>query len=76
MHGSLIGLVPGSFVVVLIQNHCWYKTVNGEEIENAYRTVKTRRQNNLNQNKANAIGYSEELNQNKEESDLLFEGID
>lgn len=39
MNGALIGLVPKSMVVVLIENHRWYeqkKATNGMSIEEAF----------------------------------------
>lgn len=41
MHGSLIGLVPKHFIIVLIENHCWYehsRTTKGKDISSRYTT--------------------------------------
>lgn len=41
MHGSLIGMVPKHFIIVLIENHCWYemsRTKTNVKIEEAYQT--------------------------------------
>lgn len=45
MYGSLIGLVPKHFIIVLIENHYWYEhgTTNmGGEIDLAYNTARKR----------------------------------
>lgn len=45
MYGSLIGLIPKSFVVVLIENHQWYelkKASDGMNISDKYQTIQTR----------------------------------
>jgi len=45
MHGSLIGLVPKHFIIVLIENHYWYeynRTSSGGEIDEAFTTSKRR----------------------------------
>ena len=41
MHGSLIGLVPKHFIIVLIENHCWYehsRTTKGKDISSQFST--------------------------------------
>jgi len=46
MYGSLIGLVPKHFIIVLIENHWWYeysRTSSGLVIEDAYNTAVERK---------------------------------
>jgi len=45
MYGSIIGMVPKSFIITLIQHHMWYennRTVFGGEIPLAYNTSRRR----------------------------------
>ena len=49
MAGRLIGIIPTSFVVTLIEQHCWYDEEkvykdkdNGEDVSKYYRTAMTR----------------------------------
>ena len=42
MYGSLIGLIPKSFVIVLIENHQWYelkKASDGMNLSDKYQTI-------------------------------------
>jgi hypothetical protein len=42
MYGSLIGLIPKSFVIVLIENHQWYelkKASDGTNLSDKYQTI-------------------------------------
>ena len=48
MYGSLIGLIPKSFVIVLIENHQWYelkKASDGMNLSDKYQTIQTRQLN-------------------------------
>lgn len=48
MYGSLIGLVPKHFIIVLIENHYWYehnRTTEGGQIGKAYETARRRASN-------------------------------
>lgn len=43
MYGGLIGLIPKSFVVVLLEHHMWYEhthTTKGVPVEKAYKTMR------------------------------------
>ena len=45
-HGSIIGLVPKHFIIVLIENHHWYeysKTARGYKIQDEFMSSVTRR---------------------------------
>jgi hypothetical protein len=37
-HGSLIGMVPKHFIVVLIENHCWYTESDLKQVESLFQS--------------------------------------
>lgn len=45
MYGVLIGLIPKSFIIVLLERHAWYEhklTAKGVPVMQAYRTMRER----------------------------------
>lgn len=45
MYGVLIGLIPRSFIVVLLEQHQWYehtKTAKGLPVDKAFKTMRQR----------------------------------